>query len=126
MSSKKKAPDVTKIKIDQQNLPCILTEEEFRDRSKALGQELQNRDGLEAEKKAYTSQIAAKINESTAIISGLQARINTGREYRMVDCQVQIDWIKKEKQWVRIDTGEVVRTDVISDEDLQTRAELDE
>lgn len=125
MSSKKRAPEITKIKVDQLNLPCMLTEDEFRDRSKSLGQELQNRDGLEAEKKAYVSQIAAKINESAAIISGLQAKINTGKEYRMVDCQVQIDWKAKEKQWVRLDTSEIAKTDIISDEDLQTRADIE-
>jgi hypothetical protein len=42
----------------------------------------------------------------------------------MVSCRIIYDFDNKEKSWIRDDTGEIVKTDIITESEMQEEIEL--
>lgn len=75
---------------------------------------------LENEKKTFTSQIGAQINEQKERISGLSQKVALGYEFREVECRVDFQTPDPgHKTVTRMDTGECwVETMLSSDYNL--------
>lgn len=56
----------------------------------------------------------------------LSTRVNTGEEYRDVQCYEEFDWTKNEKRIVREDTKEVIAKYDITDYERQEQLKLDQ
>jgi len=68
----------------------------------------------------------AKMKEYSAIADGFQARIDllalaisTKHEYRDVECGWEFDFGRGEKSLIRLDTGEKIKTEKVTEEDRQ-------
>ena len=105
-------------------LECILTDQERLVYSKELGETLTENSVAEEALKTFQAQAKSELATLKGRISGLANKLNTGREYRQVECVVTYDYKAKEKIWTRTDTGEICRTDIIPERDLQEEIEL--
>jgi hypothetical protein len=68
-----------------------LTADEKREIADKLARQIEGRKRLEDEKKALTSELAAKINEATAQINSLAGLLTTGIEMRLTECNLTYD-----------------------------------
>lgn len=101
------------------NLEVILTEAELKGCAKALAEALNGQARVEAELAAFKAQ---KKSEQTLLDSAIQRNtllLNTGKEFRMVECEWDYNWVEGIKKGHRKDTGEMVSKDTISEEERQ-------
>ena len=108
------------------NLKCNYSDEEIAEFKNNLVGGLMELENLEIEKKEFNTDISAKIKNKTSEISTLVHSINTGYEYRIVDCDIKIDIDKNEKLIIRTDTNEVIETLTLSDEERQLEIQANE
>jgi septin family protein len=86
-------------------LECELTNEEYHERSDLLAKKNQERQRLESEKKAVTSEFSAKVNAAVAEINKLSLTISTRRESRNVKIEIKYNNpIVGQKTFIRADT----------------------
>lgn len=118
-TEQKQAPDrVEKRKV---YLPCALTEKELKDYSDLMADAYRNRIRAEENLKSAQTQLKSDIAVAEGKIASCADKINSKQEYRDVECTVEFNFKSREKKIVRIDTGEVVRTEPISDDELQEK-----
>lgn len=106
------------------SLQCVLTDQEKLNCSQVQNQAIEQKANTEAELKSFSTQKKAEIASSDAIISLQYQKISTGKEYRMIECEIRYDFDAKIKQWVRLDTGEIAKQDIITEDELQEEIEL--
>jgi len=106
------------------NLECVLTDQEKLAYSKQLAENLSKKQRAEDTLKSFNTQKKAEIAGLDAEINLKVDKINSGREYRDVECTIFWDWDRKVKVWTRTDTGEVAHEDIISEHELQEEADL--
>ena len=104
---------------EERKLAVPLTDKEVR----AAGQELAKihdeiRD-LDDERKAVGKDYKARIDIRVNQADRLAQMVNTGKEYRSVNCQWQYDWTQNVKTLYRMDSGESVNTMAIQDHERQ-------
>ena len=104
-------------------LECILNDTEKLAYSKDLGENITLKTRSEESLKSFQTQKKAEIAGHEAKINLLADKINTGREYREVECKIEFDWDEKVKSWVRKDTGANVKTERMSDEEISEHAQ---
>jgi hypothetical protein len=107
-------------------LECILTNEEKLTYSKNLSENISKKTRSEEQLKSFQAQMKAEITSCDAQIQIIAEKLNTGKEYRPIECDIQYNYSTKEKIWVRKDTGEIAKTDIISEFDLQEAMRLEE
>jgi hypothetical protein len=112
---------ITKEKI---NLECKLTDVERLQYSKEISEAIKNRGAAEDSLKAVGQQKKAEIAEQEEKINRLAGYINSGFEYRFIDCVIEYDFKAKERRWIRQDTKEIAKTDIIPEADLQEEMRL--
>lgn len=96
------------------------TPTELASESQTLARVTQELAMLEEQKKKITSEISASIKAKQTEVLDASRRVSQGYEYTMVDCEWHFDQPELGlKQLVRMDTGEVVREAVMSDEEKQ-------
>jgi len=100
-------------------LECILTDKERLQYSKGLSETISAKARAEESLKSFQTQKKAEITGFEAKINLLADKLNTGREFRLVECKIKYDFKKREKNWVRKDTGEIVRIARIHEEEMQ-------
>lgn len=99
-------------------LPVEYTIEEIKEFQKQMVTEYFNIESVEKEKKQKDSEFKAKIDASEAIIHSCMKAVRDGKEELEVDCTVKYHTPKEfMKQIVRDDTGEIILTDKMDDED---------
>ena len=86
-----------------------LTTDEKRDIADKLARQIEGRKRLEDDKKALTSEMAAKINEATAQINSLAGLLTTGIEMRLTECDLVYDANARVKVVVAPDGKEIDR-----------------
>ena len=106
------------------NLECVLTDQEKLAYSKQFAENHSKKQRAEDALKSFTTQKKAEIAGLEAQVNLMADKINTGREYREVECSIMWDWDRKVKEWTRTDTFEVCKEDIISEYELQEEAEL--
>jgi hypothetical protein len=100
-------------KIVERDLPCVLTNDEIIEKSKALAKAHEDCEALEKRLKDVSSDIKGKIATEEASIGILSRAISNGYEYRMVECVWEFDYKKEKKRLIRTDTGELVKEETI-------------
>ena len=113
-----------RLKKEILSLECILTDSEKLKYSKSLAENICALQRKEDDLKAFSAQAKAEISGHQASVNLLSEKINRGREYRSVECSITYDFEAKEKSWIRSDTGEIARTDIITESELQEEASL--
>lgn len=101
------------------HLECILTDKEKLAYSKELSEKITAKARAEESLKSFQTQKKAEIAGCEATINLLADRINTGREFRLVECEIKYDFKEKIRTCTRTDTGEVVRETPIPEEEMQ-------
>ncbi len=96
-------------------LPCKLDGMEIEDRGRELAAVLIEKEKLEEQRKEINEQIKPK----TARIKELAAAIESESEEREVSCEWRNDWDADERNLIRLDTGEIIETDVIPEYERQ-------
>lgn len=112
-------------KLCKEFLKHDFTQDEILEKGTELARINAEKNGIENEKKAVTSSFKAKIDAKDAEIQELSNHINNGFEHRYVQCRVQYnDPNTGYKTIVRLDTGEIVRKESMTAEELQLKFEL--
>jgi hypothetical protein len=101
------------------NLECRLTDQEKLDygRENAVLQIMidQKRLALKEIRDRYNAEISA--SESRILV--LSRALDSGKEYRPIECRIERDWNRGRKLWFRNDTGEIAKDDIIPEDELQ-------
>lgn len=101
-------------------LICELTDSERRDYGIQLATTLGDIYSLEVEKKRMNDSLKDRMGGLQAKADSLRTLVETGQEFREVECETRLGVPDdKHKQIVRIDTGEVVSTEEMTDDDKQ-------
>jgi len=106
------------------NIECVLTDPERLVYAKTLSEHISRRQRSEDQLKSFQTQIKAEISSHEAQINLLSEKLNTGREYRFIECEIEYDWDKKTKRWRRVDNKEIAKEDIISERELQEELEI--
>ena len=107
-------------------LECLFTEIELKTLSNELACKIIEKTELETKKKSAISDFTGKINDMKAEINLLANKINTGKEYRNVDCIITMNSPNTGlKTAQRLDTKENIWTDEMTAEELQTEIPFD-
>ena len=100
-------------------IECVLSNEDKLNYSRDLANAISKMKRAQDRSKSFSAQIKAEIQAYDATINLLSEKINAGKEFRDVECRIEYDWDKKTKSWFRIDTGEIVAEDIITEKELQ-------
>jgi len=73
----------------------------------------------EEAKKAAVSSMKSELDALQSQTKSLADKIRAKEEYRPVDCHIRFHWKEGQKQTVRLDTGECVDINKISDDERQ-------
>lgn len=102
------------------------SEAELLEIGKQLGRSSQELETLEDNKKAVTSQLKAQIDGKQAEVSGLSNKMNSGCEYRYIDTRIEYNHPSPGiKTTIRNDTGAIIRTEVMSDDEKQLELDFE-
>ncbi|MCK5612309.1 hypothetical protein KAR91_61120 [Candidatus Pacearchaeota archaeon] len=118
----------TKTKLDnvsevptEKELSCDLSDEEVLAHSREQARLLNAKHEIEEKKKEVAAEYTLKVKTVDAEINVLTRKISTGSEQRTVKCKWIMRWDDREKDLVRLDLNEIVRTEVILDGERQQR-----
>lgn len=96
-----------------------LTGGEIAKYSKELAKQNQDLKEVEEAKKEVVGKYDSQIKTIKLALLNLSRKVTTEEEDRNVDCWWDYDFAKGEKSLIRSDTGEVVETQIIRDEERQ-------
>jgi len=102
-----------------EHLKCVLTETEIKTAGAQLARSYSEITDLEDQKKSVVSDFKAKIDGATAQASILARKIQNGYEFRDIDCEEVWNWDEKLVYLVRLDSGEEIRSRVMTSGELQ-------
>ena len=105
-------------------LKYVFTDKERGEIAIEMAQKVAELNQAEDQKKAITSDFKSKIDGLQAVVNHAAVRLNNGYEMRPIECEVVPNWEEKIWEYVRLDTGELAKTEEMSVEDLQMQ--LDE
>ena len=107
-------------------LECLFTEIELKTLSNELACKIIEKTELENKKKSAISDFTGKINDIKAEINLLANKINTGKEYRNVNCIITMNSPSTGlKTAQRLDTKENIWTNEMTAEELQAEIHFD-
>ncbi len=115
-----------KIRSITKDLPCELTSEELMDRSKDLAEAVKAVANAENQKKLAVSSHTSEIKRAEAKRDVLSNVVSTGQEYKEVLVERVWDYKNKKIIETRTDTGEVILTRDMSDDEMQLELGLEE
>lgn len=91
--------------------------------AKEMAKKVEELSRLEDEKKAMTSDFKSKIDLASAECKAAANKLNTGYEYRNIQCLVERDYRAGKIHFRRPDTMELVRTENMSADEMQMKIE---
>jgi hypothetical protein len=104
---------------------CLFTDEEITAAARDLARSTQKRASIEQRKKEVDAALKGEIEAEISVIGRLSTYINTGYEYRDVECRVELDTpVAGKKRIVRLDTEEEVKIIQMTDDDKQMALDL--
>jgi hypothetical protein len=107
------------------NLSCELTQEEVTIYSLELANATIERDEIESHKKEVLSDFTARINKCMADAAVLSRKVQTRKEDRQVECDLDFDYAKGMVYTVRTDTGVTIGQRKLTDDERQQWLDLD-
>jgi len=102
-------------------LPCIFTEAEMKERSASLTRTTLEISRHEEEKKNLTASLTARIKGLKTEQSSLAKELDKGGELRTVKCEAIRDLERNLFLCVRTDTGEIIESRELKDDEKQGR-----
>jgi hypothetical protein len=102
-----------------ETLPVKLTDLEYKEFGIKMGQANQDISKAEDELAAVKSQYKSRIDAAVAERNRISSIINSGVEYRKVDCRITKDFRAGTITIIRMDSHEVVRTRTMGIEERQ-------
>lgn len=102
------------------SLQCELTQSEFMDRSKELATNHGEQTKLESDKATLSGKIS-KVKKEILRISRV---VEAGKENREIECKWNFDYEHGEKSLIRRDTGEIIATKSLTQQEMQTELPL--
>jgi hypothetical protein len=115
-----------RIEKEKLMLACVLTNEEKLSYGLEMATEQQRVVECEGRKQSFNSSIKAEIETHEARAHEIGNKLTSGKEYRDVECKVERNWEEKTRHWIRLDTGEIAKEDIIPEHELQEEMELQE
>ena len=115
----------TRIKEELHNLECELTPTEHTERSNKLARALGKKDELEGELEKFRSRNKAETKDVEADIRHLAKIVRTNKERRQVKVHIEKDLIDKIERIMRTDTGEIIETRHLTEQELQADLPLE-
>jgi hypothetical protein len=122
MSTPKKrttATDKTITRMVTKSLPCKLEESEVLQYGRDIARAHADKDRIEDDFDSVKADYKGKIAEQAAIISKLSPRVHSGIETRDVECTEVKNWTKATVQVKRNDTGEIVESRPMREDEKQ-------
>ena len=102
------------------------SEKEKREIADMLAGKITEFKELEDRKKAMMSDIKGIMDSVSLTINKSARQIKDGYETRYINCYVNKNFDTKKVEYERVDTGEIVRTREMTEEDMQTKMSLKE
>lgn len=100
-------------------LECRLTEAELKTAGKELAEALSKKAQVESDIETFKQQKKAEVAALDAIVLKNTSLVKSEKEYRQVECEVTFDWKRGKKEFARLDNGDIVRADDITNEERQ-------
>jgi hypothetical protein len=100
-------------------LPVHLTDAEVLQYGRDAARAVADRERIEAEFDGVKADYKSKIAEQSAIVGKLSPRIHSGIETRDVACEEVKNWTKGTVTVTRLDTGEVVESRPMREDEKQ-------
>jgi hypothetical protein len=102
-------------------LECRLTEDEVREAGKQLAEALNQKEAAESKRAAFLTQIKSYVAVLESMVLKNQSLVLQEKEVRNVECEVRYFFSRNggEKEWCRLDTGEIVKVEPVTDEERQ-------
>lgn len=107
------------------NLKIHLTHEELLEQGAILAAQTQEVAHLEAEMKSMRDSMKAGISKAQAAAGAASRLISDGYRYGMVKCEVVRNYTEGTYTASRLDTGEVIESRRLRDEEQQVKMQLD-
>lgn len=98
---------------------CILTTNELLAYGQKMADSTQEIRSLEDQLTSVKKDFQARIDQQDAEVGRLSSALRSGYEHRDTDCELIMNWTDKTVKLVRLDTGEVIRSRVMSDDEKQ-------
>ena len=106
-------------KQTKEYLRYTFSEDEKKGLSVDLVNCIRKKTGLENELKTISQQYKADVQGQESMIQSVTNKLDAGYEMRTVDCEWRYDFEVGEKSLWRMDTGEMVRQDKITQDEAQ-------
>ncbi len=124
MNKKPSAPRKKKLKL---NLKCVLTQDEKLAIGQTMAESLNEIGSLENDAKTMASDFKAKIASREATLNSDKNKLQSGYEYREIDCELEYDQpMAGKKTLVRLDSNTTVEITNMTDEEKQQSLPLEE
>lgn len=118
---------MTKPKKVTEYLKYQFSEEETRENAKRLARKNQEIAELELKKKQLAADLKAEMDTAAADAARLARWVNDEYDFRMVDCEIMLNSPREgQKTMFRLDTGEVVKTEKMTADEMQQVMEFAE
>lgn len=100
-------------------LECKLTEAEIHAAGKELADAINQRAQAENQLETFKQQVKAEIAQHDARIAKNTVLVSSEKEFRNVECEQVFDFNNGLKTTTRLDTGEVIRTEPLTNAERQ-------
>jgi hypothetical protein len=106
--------------MEYRTLPVSLTEEEIKQKGDVLATRIEERDDIEQRRKAAADGFKEELKAINGDINSLARQVRTREEQRIVKCLWERDDSRMSMILVRQDTGEIVESRAMHDDERQT------
>lgn len=110
--------------MEQRTLSCKLTPEELDTAKTDLSTVCREEEDVSEEKKAVQKSFATRLEEIRLRRITLVGKIQSGTEYRAVECEWKPDYLKGNKTLFRTDTREAIQTVLLTERERQTELDV--
>lgn len=105
-------------------LEVLLTDDEIKRSSQELANAIQKKDSIQDQLATFKTQKKAEITMCDGEINKNTVLVSSGKEMRMVECEVTLDFNTGKKCTVRLDNGIVVDERPLSTDEKQLELQV--
>ena len=106
-------------KFENEFIKYVFTESEKKDIAAEMAQKIVTLQQTEDDLKAIKSDFKSQIDGVQAGINSAATKLTSGYDMRSIKCQVVPNYLKKVWEYIRVDTGEMVKKKSMTSNDLQ-------
>jgi hypothetical protein len=105
--------------MEYRTLPVMLTEDEVKQKGDVLATRIEERAKLDGERKAASERFKEELKEIDGDIGSLARQLRERKEHRVINCMWERDDARFSMVLIRQDTGEIVDTRPMRDDERQ-------